>query len=303
VKHPLFLDFLLLIVVAVWGANFAVVKYSLAEVDPMAFNSLRFMFALAVMWYLLIHRGGKIRIFPGDAWPLFGLGILGNFFYQIIFIIGLEWSYSANAAVMLGSGPVYVAIMSHYLFGEKVTKAQILGIVIGFAGVLLLILGKEGFTLAFRSGMGDIMLFVAALCWALYSLLTRSYLHKYKPLDLAVISMTSGGVAIILAGLPWVIQTDLIALSGKAWAGIIYSGALSIGISYVIWNYGLSKVGAVRTTAFQNFVPLFGIIFGYILLDERLSFLQYVGTAFVISGVVMTRLKRSSFTTKVAVPD
>lgn len=287
--RPIYLDLLLLAVVAVWGANFAVVKYSLAEVSPMAFNSLRFMLALAVMWYLAIHRGSKIRIHKGDVWPLFGLGILGNFVYQVAFIIGIEWSYSANAAVMLGSGPVYVAIMSHFLFKEKVTTPQVAGIVAGFLGVLMLIFGKDGFQLEIRSGLGDLMLILATICWALYSLLSRNYLSRYKPLDLAVISMTSGGLSIILAGMPWVWETNLLALSGEAWMGIVYSGALSIGISYIIWNHGLSKVGAVRTTAFQNFVPLFGIIFGFLLLDERLSWIQYLGSAFVIAGVVMTR--------------
>jgi drug/metabolite transporter (DMT)-like permease len=288
-NRPLYLDLLLLAVVAVWGANFAVVKYSLAEVSPMAFNSLRFMLALAVMWYLAIHRGSKIRIHKGDVWPLIGLGILGNFVYQVAFIIGIEWSYSANAAVMLGSGPVYVAIMSHFLFKEKVTTPQVAGIITGFLGVLMLIFGKTGFQLELKSGLGDLMLFLAAVCWALYSLLSRNFLSRYKPLDLAVISMTSGGLAIILAGMPWVWQTNLLTLSGEAWMGIVYSGALSIGVSYIIWNHGLSKVGAVRTTAFQNFVPMFGIVFGFLLLDERLSWVQYMGAIFVIAGVVMTR--------------
>jgi len=288
-KRPLYLDLLLLAVVAVWGANFAVVKYSLAEVSPMAFNSLRFMLAIAVMWYLAIYRGSKIRIHKGDAWPLFGLGMLGNFFYQVAFIIGLEWSYSSNAAVMLGSGPVYVAILSHFLFKEKVTIAQLAGIITGFLGVLMLIFGKANFAFELKSGLGDLMLFLATVGWALYTLLNRNFLSRYKPLDLAVISMTSGGLSIVLVGLPWVWETDLLALSGEAWAGIVYSGALSIGVSYIIWNHGLSKVGAVRTTAFQNFVPMFGILFGFLLLDERLSWVQYLGSIFVISGVVMTR--------------
>ncbi len=288
-KRPYLLDLLLLAVVAIWGANFAVTKYSLDEVPPMAFNSLRFLLALGVMWFILLRRGGYIRIFHQDFWPLFALGVLGNFVYQVAFIIGLEWSYSANASVLLGSGPVYVAVLSHFFFGEKVSKFQALGISVAFVGVLLLILGKGGVGFTLQSGLGDLMLFVSALCWALYSLLSRSYLKRYKPLDLAVISMTTGGLALIIAGIPWVVDVGLTSLSWKAWAGIVFSGGLSIGISYIIWNYGLSQVGAVRTTAFQNFVPLFGILFGFFLLDERLTVIQYFGAAMVITGVLLTR--------------
>jgi drug/metabolite transporter (DMT)-like permease len=290
VKKSYLLDLLLLAVVAVWGSNFAIVKYSLQEVSPMAFNSLRFMIAIVVMWYLVIHRGRKVQLYKKDLWPLIGLGLLGNFVYQVAFIIGIEWSYSANAAVLLGSGPMYVALISHFIFKKKVSVGQILGIITGFLGVLILILGKEGFELNGLSGLGDLLLFVAALCWALTSVLSISYLNRYTPLDLAVISMTSGGLAIILAGMPWVLEVDFTSLSGRAWAGILYSGALSIALSYIVWNYALSKVGAVRTTAFQNFVPMFGVLFGFIILDERLSLWQYLGDIMVITGVILTRI-------------
>jgi drug/metabolite transporter (DMT)-like permease len=290
VKKSFLLELLLLAVVAVWGANFAVVKYSLQEVSPMAFNSLRFMIAIGVMWYLVIHRGSKVQLHKKDVWPLIGLGLLGNFVYQVAFIVGIEWSYSANAAVLLGSGPMYVAIISHFVFRNRVSGGQILGIITGFIGVLILILGKDGFELNGLSGLGDLLLFVAALCWALTSVLSISYLDRYSPLDLAVISMTSGGLAIILAGMPWVLEVDFAGLSGNAWLGIMYSGALSIAVSYIIWNYALSKVGAVRTTAYQNFVPMFGVLFGFIILDERLSLWQYLGAIMVITGVIFTRI-------------
>lgn len=290
VKKTFLLDLLLLAVVAVWGANFAVVKYSLQEVSPMAFNSLRFMIAIVIMWALVVHRGSGLQLFKADLWPLIGLGLLGNFLYQLAFIVGIQWSYSANAAVLLGSGPMYVALISHFVYKNRVTGVQIFGISVGFLGVLILIFGKEDFTINGLSGWGDALLFIAAVCWALTSVLSISYLKRYKPLDLAVISMTSGGLAIILAGMPWVLEVQFLSLSGKAWAGILYSGALSIAISYVIWNLALSKVGAVRTTAYQNFVPMFGVIFGFIILDERLSLWQYLGAIMVITGVIFTRM-------------
>jgi drug/metabolite transporter (DMT)-like permease len=295
VKKTFLLELLLLAVVAVWGANFAVVKYSLQEVSPMAFNSLRFMVAIAVMWYLVIHRGSKVQLHKKDIWPLVGLGLLGNFVYQVAFIIGIQWSYAANAAVLLGSGPMYVALISHFVFKNRVSGGQILGIVTGFMGVLILILGKDGFELNGLSGLGDLLLFVAALCWALTSVLSVSYLNRYSALDLAVINMTSGGLAIVLAGIPWLIEVNFAALSGKAWMGILYSGALSIALSYIIWNHALSKVGAVRTTAYQNFVPMFGVLFGFIILGERLSLWQYLGAIMVITGVVLTRIFKETW--------
>ena len=263
----------------------------------MAFNSLRFMVAIVAMWALVIYRGSNVQLVKADMWPLVGLGLLGNFLYQLAFIVGIEWSYSANAAVLLGSGPMYVALISHFFYKNSVTRGQILGILLGFMGVLILIFGKENLSINGLSGWGDALLFAAALCWAFTSVLSINYLKRYKPLDLAVISMTTGGLAIILAGLPWVLEVDFVSLSAKAWAGILYSGALSIALSYVIWNHALSKVGAVRTTAFQNFVPMFGVLFGFLILDERLSLWQYLGAIMVITGVIFTRIFKESQST------
>ena len=288
-KKNYLLDILLLGVVAAWGANFAIVKYSMAEISPMAFNSLRFLLAIVVMWILFFQKGHKVNIEKKDLWGMLGLGLLGNFVYQIAFIVGLEWSTAANASVISGAGPVYIALMAHFVFGEKVNKLQFLGIAGGFLGVLLIILGKQNAQVALHSGFGELLLFVASICWAMYSLLSRTYMTRYKPLDLAVFSMTSGGLAIAITGLPWLVTTDFSALGWGTWLGILFSGGISIGISYIIWNYGLNIVGAVRTSVYQNFIPVFGILFSYLLLKERLTVIQFTGAAMVISGVFITR--------------
>lgn len=70
---------------------------------------------------------------------------------------------------------------------------------------------------------------------------------------------------------------------------MIYSGALSIWLAYLIWNNGIVNVGPVKTSVYQNLVPVLGLIFGIILLNESLSYLQYIGSAIVVMGIVLTR--------------
>jgi len=261
----------------------------MAEISPMAFNSLRFMLAIVVMWLLFFMKGHQVHLEKKDWWGMIGLGLLGNFIYQIAFILGLEWSTAASASVISGAGPVYIAIMAHFVFGERVNKLQFVGIASGFMGVLLIILGKQSTQLSLHSGMGELLLFVASICWAMYSLLSRTYMTRYKPLDLAGFSMTSGGLAIALAGLPWLVTTDFSAIGWGTWLVVLFSGGIYIGLSYIIWNYGLNIVGAVRTSVYQNFIPVFGILFSYLLLKERLTSLQFTGAAMVITGVFITR--------------
>jgi drug/metabolite transporter (DMT)-like permease len=68
---------------------------------------------------------------------------------------------------------------------------------------------------------------------------------------------------------------------------------LSIGVAYLIWNYGLQAVGAVHTATYQNLVPVLGLAFGVVLLNEQLTILQYAGSGLVVIGIVLARWKRN----------
>jgi drug/metabolite transporter (DMT)-like permease len=105
---------------------------------------------------------------------------------------------------------------------------------------------------------------------------------------------TIGSVVLFLIGLPNIIQLEWTNISTAAYGGVVYSGLLSIGVAYLIWNYGLQTVGAVHTATYQNLVPVMGLFFGIVLLNEQLTFLQYTGSTLVIAGIILARWRRSS---------
>lgn len=261
--------------------------------DPMSFNSFRFLLAVAAMYGILLRSGQKLVVHKGD-WPrLIGLGLLGNLLYQCLFIIGLNWTFAANGSVMLGTTPVWVALSSRILFGKKLSWPAILGITVAVAGVWLIMGGSEtGITLSSETILGDLSVLMAAMVFGLYTLLSRPLLGRYTPIQLTTLMMLTGGVTVILAGLPWVVQMDLASVSWAAWGGVFYSGVLSIAVSYMLWNYGIRQVGAVRTATFQNLVPVMGLLFGVVLLREQLLLLQYVGVALTVIGIVLARRAR-----------
>lgn len=92
-----------------------------------------------------------------------------------------------------------------------------------------------------------------------------------------------------MIGLPNILQLEWSNISASAYGGVIYN---SIGIAYLIWNNGLQTVGAVHISMYQNLVPVMRLIFGIVLLGEKLTFRQYFGSALVITGIVLARWKR-----------
>lgn len=280
-------------VAVIWALNFSVVKSALSEIDPMSFNGLRFIFAAGIIWAVLIYRNQLFTIPKKDWLPLLGMGLLGNLIYQGLFIIGIDYTYAANAAVMLGTIPVWVALFSHFFHLERMNILKALGVIAAFAGILFIISGgSKPFSFGSETFLGDLIIIAAAVVWGGYTILSKSFLDRYTPIQFSAIMGTIGSVVLFLIGLPNMLQLQWQNISAAAYGGVIYSGLLSIGVAYLIWNYGLQTVGAVHTATYQNLVPVLGLVFGVVLLNEKLTLLQYVGAALVVMGIVLARWKR-----------
>lgn len=283
-------DMLLILIAIIWALNFSVVKVSLKEIDALSFNALRYVLAAGLLAFTTKKRGYPLRVERQDVWPLIGIALVGNVLYQLFFIIGVDYTYSANAAVMLGTIPVWVAVLSHLFTEEKLTKYKTLGIGLAFVGILLIVTGsKQGISLASKTFLGDLIILGAAISWGVYTILAKKFLKKYPSTQFTGVMSIIGMVCLLLIGLPNLVSVEWTKVSLVGWIGVIYSGLLSIGLAYLIWNNSVSKIGAVRTAAYQNLVPVLGLVFGVVLLQEALTLQQYSGSAMVIAGIIFSR--------------
>lgn len=283
----------LFLVAVIWALNFSVVKSALSEIDPLSFNGLRFVFAAAVIWLVLLWRGEQFTIPRRDWLPLFGMGLLGNLIYQGLFIFGIDYTYAANAAVMLGTIPIWVAIFSHLFRLEQMNLLKAAGVVAAFAGIVFIVSGGPNpFSLESETLWGDLIIIAAAVVWGGYTILSKTFLNRYTPIQFSAVMASIGAVVLFLVGLPNMLQLQWTTISAASYGGLLYSGLLSIGVAYLIWNYGLQTVGAVHTATYQNLVPVLGLLFGILLLNESLSLLQYLGSGLVVLGIVLARWKK-----------
>ncbi|MGM0587338.1 MAG: DMT family transporter [Bacteroidota bacterium] len=289
-QKQLAVELSLLSIAIIWALNFSIIKIALEEFDPLSFNAMRFTLSSILIWIIVLKRGLRVNVPKKDWLKILGMGLLGSFVYQGLFIIGIDYTYSANAAVMLGTIPIWVGVFSHLFTSDKLSSFKGLGVLLGFLGVLVIILGGDG-RLDFSSDsfLGDIIIVLAAMVWAGYTLLSKPMLNKYPPIVYSALMSTVGGFALIVAGIPPMTQLPWTEISWAAWGGLLYSGLLAIGAAYIIWNYGIQTVGAVRTATYQNLVPVLGLIFGVVLMGDPLGWLQYLGSAAVIFGIIITR--------------
>lgn len=290
ISRDTFVEASLFLTAVIWALNFSVVKSTLSELDPLSFNGLRFVLAALAVWGVLFYKKETFSIPRKDWLPLLGMGLLGNLIYQGLFIVGINHTYAANAAVMLGTSPIWVALFSHLFNFEKMNLLKFIGVIFAFAGIILIVSGgSESLSLESDNFLGDLIIIAAAVVWGSYTILSKKFLERYTPIQYSAIMATVGSISLFLVGLPHILELHWTEISAAAYGGIIYSGLLSIGAAYLIWNYGIQTVGAVHTTTYQNLVPVMGAFFGIILLNEKLTVLQLAGSGIVIAGIILSR--------------
>ena len=289
-KKSYFTEATLIFIAVIWALNFSIVKIALTEFDPLSFNALRYMLAAALLVYATKRKGYSLKVKKEHFWKLVGIGLVGNLAYQMMFILGLNYTYSANAAVVLGTVPIWVALFSHLFTEEKMSVNKSAGILLAFIGVTFIIVGGSNqMSFASDTFKGDIFTLLAAIAWATYTILSKQYLKFYNSTQYSGFMSIVGAIALILVGLPSLSTLDWSGITAAGYGGLIYSGLLSVGIAYLIWNDGIVKIGAVKTAAYQNLVPVLGLVFGVLILDEALTLFQYIGSCFVIGGIILAR--------------
>jgi len=275
----------MLMVVLIWGANFSIVKATLAEIPPLGFTALRFAIASTLLLVILLATEGASALRGLGDLRLIGLGIVGNTFYQLLFILGLFVTTAANSALLIASTPVLVVLLG-WLFGaERVTRRVALGIATAFAGIILVV-SARGLSLSLQTLTGDLLVFASAVCWALYTLGVRAVGAKHSPLGVTALTMLTGTPGLILAGLPQLAETDLGEVSLSGWGGLIYAAVLALVLAYAIWNASVRAVGSSRTAAYACLTPLVAALVAWPLLGERPTPLQAVGAVLIVAGVL-----------------
>jgi drug/metabolite transporter (DMT)-like permease len=282
----------LLLMVILWGINFPVAKAALRELSPLAFNALRYPFAALVVFIAMRWRSGLRWPAPGDRWRVVLLGLFGNLVYQQFFIFGLDQTRAGTASILLASTPIITALLSFAAGHEHPRTGTWLGVLATFAGIALVVsLGARTGANRDHTLLGNLLMLGASLSWAGYTVGSRTLIQRYGALRFTAWTLWVGTTALVLAGLPDLLRTDLRAVSAAGWFGVVYAGAFSIGIAYLIWYYGVRQLGNTRTAVFGNLVPLVALAAAWLYLDEVPRLGQVIGAGIIIGGVTLAQMR------------
>ena len=285
-------DIELLSVTLFWAFNLVVLKFGLKEIDPLAYNICRFTCASIVLLVLAWTMESSLSVRRQDIGRLVLLAFVGHTGFQICFIEGVANTTASSVALIFGSGPVIVGVMSWIAGHERIHLAGALGVLLGFFGVYIIVSAgaRNPAADAVNPMLGNLLIVAAVVCWSAYTVLARDLLLRYSPLRITALTLPIGLGFLIPPSLPEFLRQDWPAVSGLTWAGLIYSFMFPLVIAYVFWYRSVKKVGNLRTAVYSNLVPVFGTLFAVLFLDERFTPGLGLGAAFILSGIIFTRV-------------
>jgi drug/metabolite transporter (DMT)-like permease len=268
-----------------WGSAFAVVKVGLGYSPPLLFAGLRSLTGGLAMALAAVIWGGNPKL--RRDWPVFLLLTLFN----VALFIGLQtyaivYLPSGSAAVLVYLQPILVGLLAWPILGESLTAAKVVGLLLGFSGIVAVSAGSFSGSVDALSPLGVTLGAISALCWALGTVFFKRYEARVSTLWAVALPFVAGGVMLTAVGL-FVEDWGSITWNGTFVSSMLYSGVIGISLAWVIW-FALVRAGeASRVASYIFFVPLTAVLIGVIFLDEPLSYTLLVGAAFVVSGIYL----------------
>ena len=300
---------LLVLVAVIWGSTWAAgrfLSYGLNEDNPATLSPatsawLRYAFAVSVFFVWSISSRGErsFRFLPPnrESWVYsIWLGLLGTMAYQLLFMHGMSWTAAGDASLIIPMNPVFTVLLAAPMLGPRISARMSVGLLIGIAGVAVVVgwSPNSGIPIEHRI-LGDLMVLLAALSWAATSNLTKimlSWESGYSSLEIVVWYSVTGWALLF----PWVIAenwgSSVPDPSSAEWITIAYLGVISTVLSYVLFAKGIELIGPTAASSYVFLVPVFGVLGGWLLLDEEIGASMILGFVLIVVGV--TEVQRES---------
>lgn len=281
-----------LITILIWGTTFISTKILLVDFTPIEILFFRFLLGLLV---LIIVYPKRLKLKDKKQELTFAAaGLCGICLYYLLENIALTYTMASNVGVIISIAPFFTAVLSHiFMKTEEKLKAQFfVGFFIAMVGICLISFNVRELEL---NPIGDILAVVAALVWAVYSLLTRKISsYGYNTVQTTRRIFTYGIVFMLPFLFVFDFNLDIQKVVKPEYAlNLIYLGIGASALCFVTWNYAVKMLGAVKTSVYIYMVPVITVTTSVIVLREKITWVSAIGTILTLIGLFLSesRLK------------
>lgn len=280
-----------------WAGNWVVGRAMRNDMPPVAMGFWRWTGAFLLMLPFAARELGQKWDVVRSNWRVLALlGCLGAIAFNTLIYVGLQYTATTNGVLFNSISPVLIILMSWVVLRERITGAQLVGVVVSLCGVVAIVARGDLATLAgFHFNRGDLWLITAMILWALYTFVLRR-----RPKELSALAFLT---SMLMLSLPLLLPFYLwelsvrggFALNAATISALAYYCTIPSIVAYLFWNRGVAQVGPNKAGLFVHLMPLFGAILSVVFLGERLYGYHYAGAALIFGGLwLTTRTRRQS---------
>ena len=274
----------------IWSSSFLWIKIGVQEIGPMALTAFRMLFGALTAVLIGIYQGVQ---WPRDAKTWRDFAILGPASLAIpIFFIswGEQTIDSAVASILNATVPLFTIFIAHFfLYDDKMTAQKILGLLIGFAGVVVL-MSEDITSGAQTSILGQGAVILASLFYAGSAVFARRVTRHIDGTVRGALPLVTSAVFMWALG-PLAERPFEFPSLPLTWTAILWLGILGSGLAVIMLYYLIHEIGPTRTSMVTYLFPVGGVILGVVFLDEHLSWQLVAGTVLIILSLVVVNWK------------
>jgi drug/metabolite transporter (DMT)-like permease len=275
-----------------FGASVVAVRVAVQDIPPLTLAILRFgQGGFLLLLLLLIWARDLLRIGWRDVPYLVLLGVIFFTIFPVTFNTGLRLTEASRGALMLATMPLWSVLLARMVTGEHLSFRQICGVLLAFAGVGV-VLAERGLTFVGTSFSlaGDALLLVTAICGAVYGVLAKRMLTRYRALSVTAYTMMFGTLLL----LPFTFLEDpssaLARMHTDTVMLVLFLGIFGGAIGYFLWTFALTRLSPTQVAVYINLNPMIATLLGATLLAEKLTNIFIAGFAAVLVGVLLVNL-------------
>ncbi|MDQ8036482.1 MAG: DMT family transporter [Pedobacter sp.] len=274
-----------------WGLMFHLGKYAVGFMSPESIGGWRFLIAGLLLLPLVgLREGLDWAGLRRNLLPLTAMAVIGIGGFNVFLFYGLKHTSPVNGALIMALCPALITFLSALLMRERVSGRQLAGLALGLAGVAVVVShGSLQALLSLTFQIGDLLVLVAASCWAVYSTIPRRFITGLPPLQITTGSIALGGL--LISSFAMGSQNDFWHMPPlSVMAAVLTMSLLGSVLAYLWWNDGVKEVGAGMAALFMNLVPVFAALIG-VALGQHITTAQIVGALLVVGGVLYSTWK------------
>jgi drug/metabolite transporter (DMT)-like permease len=313
-KQEIIAYILLILTTIIWGGTWPLGRWLVSEevggatIPPFMIAVIRYFLAVICFFLILRFKEGTLNWqFAKKNWKILVLmGLLSVTIYQAGYLIGELFTSASDASIMVATNAVWVIVLSSsFLKTERFSWRKMVGSLLALIAVVIVVGFSPNVNVKNRI-LGDIMILLAALGYATYTVISRFFLNKtrestesYQPSSIWIMTWISLFGFLITTPIALIISPEYLnpaiylTIPPRVWIGISYLAFISTIGAYTFYLEGVKRLNASRAAIFQALVPLFGVIFSAIFLQEEFDVVIYpFALLLVIVGIMMVNFKK-----------